>query len=323
MRAWRACLLGCVVLGWLEGREVSELEILETETLFSQVEFAQLSGSNWAEPCFLERLRRTRCLNEEELLDEVDFENFDEGTPFPHYDSRLWTPEGGYDTIILRELNCYVVFSNLSRDTYVLNSLTKADAERRNSTTGGLVYMTHAFPCGVCSMLDQLAVYMEHKDLTSPVRKCGIQSFLWDGKERNLNCLEALGFRDSCKYIWYYNTQESKNLCHLPCIPRIHAPNNAPHRKRFEANYCEPYDRWKNPRGAKNTINGAPVCQEFQWKDGPFRLNACLACDEARSGPVFQRVAGRTRRDSGLESAIKRPPSSIVNLEHSYGFDKC
>ena len=38
-------------------------------------------------------------------------------------------------------------------------------------------------------------------------------------------------------------------------------------------------------------------------------LNDCLQCDEDEAGPVFKAVAGRTRRRSGLESAIARPCS--------------
>lgn len=69
-----------------------------------------------------------------------------------------------------------------------------------------------------------------------------------------------------------------------------------------------------------NTINGAPACSESQWRNGPYRLNPCLQCDECRSGPIFQKVAGRTRRNSGLSSAIRRPPEAIVTVtQDGYG----
>ncbi|EFA82131.1 hypothetical protein PPL_05036 [Heterostelium album PN500] len=47
-------------------------------------------------------------------------------------------------------------------------------------------------------------------------------------------------------------------------------------------------------------------------------LNPCLQCDEDKSGPIFKAVAARTRRDSGLRSAINRPPDSIYNITHYY-----
>ena len=44
--------------------------------------------------------------------------------------------------------------------------------------------------------------------------------------------------------------------------------------------------------------------------------NPCLQCDECRSGPIFQKVAGRTRRGSGIQSAIERP--GVLPLVHDY-----
>ena len=52
------------------------------------------------------------------------------------------------------------------------------------------------------------------------------------------------------------------------------------------------------------------------WVDGS--LNKCIQCDETDSGPLFKQFSGRTRRDSGLTSAIERPPDSIFQVEHYY-----
>jgi len=49
----------------------------------------------------------------------------------------------------------------------------------------------------------------------------------------------------------------------------------------------------------------ATLPTKHQLPDGS--LNACLACDEVHSGPTFKAVAGKTRRRSGLSSAIARP----------------
>jgi len=48
------------------------------------------------------------------------------------------------------------------------------------------------------------------------------------------------------------------------------------------------------------------------------RLNACLQCDEDRSGPVFKAIAGRTRRNSGIQSSIPRPTEEIAPVIHDY-----
>ena len=43
-----------------------------------------------------------------------------------------------------------------------------------------------------------------------------------------------------------------------------------------------------------------------------------LFTDEDESGPIFQQVARRTRRNSGMGSAIWRPPDTIANVTHDY-----
>lgn len=47
-------------------------------------------------------------------------------------------------------------------------------------------------------------------------------------------------------------------------------------------------------------------------------LSDCLACDEQKSGPVFKAIAGRTRRNTGLASAICRPCSEVRPVAHDY-----
>ena len=93
-------------------------------------------------------------------------------------------------------------------------------------------------------------------------------------------CLEALGFTPPCAETWYYNAKNTAHECLWPCI-----------------------DSW---------IRKEP----FNQSDGS--LNDCLACDEERSGPVFKYVAGRTRRNSGIESSIDRPEDEIYSIVHDY-----
>lgn len=49
-------------------------------------------------------------------------------------------------------------------------------------------------------------------------------------------------------------------------------------------------------------------------------LNDCLQCDEDKSGPNFKFFSGRTRRNSGIPSAIERPPEQVYNMEHCYWY---
>ena len=57
--------------------------------------------------------------------------------------------------------------------------------------------------------------------------------------------------------------------------------------------------------------------------DAPYHeddgsLNECLQCDEDLSGPVFKAVAGRTRRNTGLASALCRPCDEVRQVVHRY-----
>jgi hypothetical protein len=91
-------------------------------------------------------------------------------------------------------------------------------------------------------------------------------------------CLEALGFTPPCAQIWAYNTLHTRDACILPCLAALDAPYHDP--------------------------------------DGT--LNDCLICDEVESGAVFKAVAGRTRRNTGIASAMCRPCTEVQPLLHVY-----
>jgi hypothetical protein len=95
-----------------------------------------------------------------------------------------------------------------------------------------------------------------------------------------LTCLEKLGFSTPCAETWLYNAENTRRQCFSVCI-------------------------WSWLEGEAPTR-----------KDG--RLNACLQCDEDRSGPVFKATAGRTRRNSGIYSSIPRPSDAIAPVVHDY-----
>ncbi len=94
----------------------------------------------------------------------------------------------------------------------------------------------------------------------------------------NIACLQAIGFDLPCAQIYYYNTANTRSVCLSECLTALGEPYNLP--------------------------------------DGG--LNPCLQCDQDQSGPVFEGVAGRTRRNSGLANAICRPCSEVRPLLHDY-----
>jgi len=99
-------------------------------------------------------------------------------------------------------------------------------------------------------------------------------------RARTLGCLRDLGFSEACAATWYWDAMNTRRECGWACLVSwlSRAPSNRP--------------------------------------DG--RLNDCLQCDEDRSGPVFKRVAGRTRRNSGIRSSIDRHDGELASLVHDY-----
>ena len=102
---------------------------------------------------------------------------------------------------------------------------------------------------------------------------------LSEGPDAILECLLDLGFTMPCAQIWQYNTMNTSAACLDPCLEALDQPYHLP--------------------------------------DGS--LNACLQCDEDMSGPVFKPVAGRTRRNTGLASALCRPCDQVQRIVHDYG----
>ncbi|MDX2015187.1 MAG: hypothetical protein SFW67_33650 [Myxococcaceae bacterium] len=96
--------------------------------------------------------------------------------------------------------------------------------------------------------------------------------------ESNVSCLEGLGFTPACARIWAYNTRFTRSKCLATCLTLLEAP--------------------------------------YHQLDGG--LNACLECDERESGPVFKAVAGRTRRNTGIPSAICRPCAEVRAIQHDW-----
>jgi hypothetical protein len=92
---------------------------------------------------------------------------------------------------------------------------------------------THLGACGTCSTLQDLAVYLEKPDLTTPVRRCGIS---WDASA-SLTCLDGLGFSAACAQTWQYNLRNTRRHCATVCIWSW-IKGEAPTRKDGQLNTC-------------------------------------------------------------------------------------
>ncbi len=96
--------------------------------------------------------------------------------------------------------------------------------------------VTHFGHCGVCSSLENLAVYMGVNDLTDPVRACGIASATFDA---NVACLQGLGFDLPCAQIWAYNTANTRARCLTPCIAALDQPYHLPDGRLNDCIRCD------------------------------------------------------------------------------------
>lgn len=136
--------------------------------------------------------------------------------------------------------------------------------------------ITHDRSCGLCSTTQDVAAYMGLPDMTRIGKICAIEALL--NITWGVRCFERAGFTTPCAMIWTYDALYDGQHCRDICVKEILSPFNGP----------------------------APFCP----------LNACLQCDEDKSGPIFKAFAGATRRRCGLQSNIARPCASVAQLDH-------
>ena len=123
---------------------------------------------------------------------------------------------------------------------------------------------------------------MNNFDMTTPARRCAMLNLL--SESLMLQCYADMGMTEACGRMWGYNSANTRNLCLSSCMKE--------------------YFLEKIGLGGNN--GPAPECA----------MNACLQCDEDNSGPNFAKYAGRTRRNTGLESCITRPCEANKALTH-------
>ena len=174
-------------------------------------------------------------------------------------------------TAIHTEEVCGIRYLDPEKTSYAIKTFPNKDMARNER-----YIITHYGPCGTCSTLQDLAVYLQYPDLTAMSVRC---SFLFT-QGLITWCLERYGFTRSCALTWYYNIRHTRRRCFSTCL-----------RSRLTR---EPSNR---PDGS---------------------LNPCLRCDEDESGPVFKKTAGRTRRNSGIVSSIRRDDREIRHITHDY-----
>lgn len=233
----------------------------------------------------IERLKQTKAVNIDAIV-EKQFAGIDPGKNFKVVD-----PYGQDTEDRVRHWQsasehenqvCALRFSSADNIDYQLRDFESPEAAASSGFT-----VTHHDRCGSCSTLRDLAAYLATPDLTTPARHCARRF----GLARKKRCFEEeLGFTSNCSESWAYNARHTKKACRGTCIADYGLLNLLFHRYPGE------------------NVN----------EDGLLR--PCLQCDEEQSGPGFKYSAGRTRRNSGIESAIPRPESEIYPVDHTAYF---
>lgn len=231
------------------------------------------------------RLTQTRAVNIEAIID-TQFEvadvvdGFRVADPYGH-ETRQAVQVWSQSTKRDKEV-CAIRFLDSGNTSYELRDFDSASAADLAGFT-----VTHQGRCGSCSTLQDLAIYLANADLTSPARQCARRM----GLKRKKQCFqESIGFTPYCAESWAYNALHTRQECLGTCI----------------ADY-----------GFFSLIIGRYTGSNT---DETGQLRPCLQCDENKSGAGFKFSAGRTRRNSGIESAIERSESEIYPVDHSAYF---
>lgn len=230
-----------------------------------------------------DRLRQTRAVN----MDSIVAEQFPHAPAIPGFSlADPYAPDAA--EMVSRWIEnpgqevCAIRFLDETHTSYEL----KGFGSSNEAAMAGYA-VTHHGRCGSCSGLQDLAVYVEVRDLTTPARDCARRS----GLKRKKQCfIDTIGFTARCAESWAYNARNTRQHCLKACISDYGFWNLL--FKRYPA---------------------SPVDESGQ-------LRPCLQCDEDRSGPGFKYSAGRTRRNSGIESAIPRPDEALSPVDHAAYF---
>lgn len=186
--------------------------------------------------------------------------------------------------------------------------------------------LSHQYRCGSCSTLRDLAAYIAIPDMTEPVRAC---SRLGRGQLSRLDevkqCIvEAVGFTPACAESWAYNAVHTGAECAGRCMRSYGRAGPLPALLQGGINILRgqyracPASVESDDVATRKALEarGCPLDNEQTGK-----LNDCLWCDEQLSGPGFKYSAARTRRASGLPSAIPRPNDRLFyEADHSRYF---
>lgn len=183
-------------------------------------------------------------------------------------------------------------------------------------------FVTHIGHCGVCSSLQDLAVYanVDFMGVTSPGNFCRQQAAL--SLENGLACYRGLGMTQDCSKIWADTSWNTASNCFNSCIVDptlpifggndISSSNSSTDGENATGTSS---NKWYDfPVTLKERLSSSLDNNGVNSVSGPYNgpapdcaLNDCLRCSEEVSVPTFDKIAGRNRRRSGLLSTAVFP----------------
>lgn len=176
----------------------------------------------------------------------------------------------------------------------------------RQSAEAAGGYVTHLGHCGVCSTMQDMAVYAEYLHPTSPGNFCRRQSFT--SLENGIACYRSLGMTQDCARIWADTSWNTAKNCFGSCVvdptlPEVGFPGTG--STGDEDNDSKPID-FNSTGNTVAALEGASVERSSNntgasnIPNAECPLDACYSCDRDASSKFFERYAGRTRSRSGL-----------------------
>lgn len=136
---------------------------------------------------------------------------------------------------ILNDSNmvCAIKYETPEKQKYMIKNFSSKKEAEENS-----FIVTHQGPCGACSTLKDLSIYLK-EGLTAPVRRCSILGVI--SENLVLECLKKIGFTDACSQIWMYNAMNTRKQCFWICMYSWlkNEPNTRPDGSLNECLQCD------------------------------------------------------------------------------------
>ena len=173
---------------------------------------------------------------------------------------------------------CGVKFVDQQKEKYHLQTFNN----KEEALKAGYI-VTHQNHCGACSALFDLGILLEKRNMVEDGRRCAKRLSLKGSKKCHVKKIELTEY---CSEAWAYNATATRNRCMKTCIKEYGLINMI--LGKFP-------DVYTNPDGS---------------------LKPCILCDELKSGPGYAYATGRTRRSSGIISAIDRAEEELYHLDY-------